>query len=71
MDEGGRYLGQEGQVPWGTPPTGVDRQTPVKTVPYRRTTYAVGNNLTSVLKGHHPNAIPYAVQQVSKYKYVV
>ena len=29
---------------WGTPP-GVDRQTPVKTVPYRRTTYAVGNNI--------------------------
>ena len=28
----------------GTPrPPGVDRQTPVKTVPYRRTTYAVGN----------------------------
>ena len=24
------------------PPRGVDRQTPVKTVPYRRTTYAVG-----------------------------
>ena len=27
------------------PPRGVDRQTPMKTVPYRRTTYAVGNKL--------------------------
>ena len=27
----------------GVSPRGVDRQTPVKTVPYRRTTYAVGN----------------------------
>ena len=49
---GGRYLGRGGGVgtlarglgtlgyPLPLPP--VNRQTPVKTVPYRRTTYAVG-----------------------------
>ena len=36
--EGGTYLGRGG-VPLGT-----NRQTPVKTVPSRRTTYAVGKN---------------------------
>ena len=29
------------------PPADVNRQTPVKTVPFRRTTYAVGNKTTS------------------------
>ena len=55
---GGTYLGQGGYLPWlggggvptlaevGTHPPGVDRQTPVKTVPSRRTTYAGGNNNT-------------------------
>ena len=32
---------------WGTPLRGVDRQTPVKTVPYRHTTYAVGNYVST------------------------
>ena len=30
---------------WGTPPQVVDRKIPVETVPYRRTTYVVGNKL--------------------------
>ena len=49
---GGRYLG----VP---PPPSVDRQTPVKTVAYRRTTYAVGNEAGRIQETynepHHSN----------------
>ena len=43
---GGTYLGVPSCLDLAgvPPPTGVDRQTPVKTIPYRRTTYAVGNN---------------------------
>ena len=44
---GGTYLGwKEGYLSWSTPsPPGVNRQTPVKTVPSRRTTYSGGNNV--------------------------
>ena len=38
----------------GTPPPNVNRQTPVKTVPSRHTTYAGGNNLTAVEQNCRP-----------------
>ena len=49
---GWTWLGYPPPPSWtwpGYPPQGVDRQTPVKTVPYRRTTYAVGNYTTMFL----------------------
>ena len=41
----------------GTPPRGVDRQTPVKTVPYRRTTYAVRKNYNQTLSQTFPSKL--------------
>ena len=53
---GGRYLGVR---------PAVDRQTPVKTVPYRRTTYAVGNKVLVSKNGKHTSRIPHEIYKLS------
>ena len=55
-----------GRPPWlgyPPPPAGVDRQTPVKTVPYHRTAYAVGNIGTLLDLKHFTWAVHWLHQQ--------